>query len=270
MIRGVIGMLHLPPLPGDPRHAGEQPEAIGARLLADAGALVDGGVDALLLENFGSMPLWRGDRRDPLPPHQVALMTRFAGAVRERFDRPLGINCLRNDAAAALAIARAVGGSFVRVNVHVGAYVTDQGLIEGEAAATLRYRRAIGAEAVLILADVLVKHAAPLSPLAPEAATRDTLERGLADGVIVTGAATGSAVDAAVVATVRRAAGERPVYLGSGVTPQNAAALAPHADGAIVGTWVKEGGIVEAPVSRERTRALVAALRPHLRRTGSP
>jgi hypothetical protein len=114
---------------------------------------------------------------------------------------------------------------------------------------------------------VLVKHAAPLAPLAPEDAVRDAFERGLADAVVITGAATGRAADRGLVERARAAAGERRLLLlGSGVTPETAPALAPLADGAIVGTWLKRDGRVANPVDPERVRALAYVLKPLLRR----
>jgi membrane complex biogenesis BtpA family protein len=260
-VRGLVGVVHLPPVPGDPLHRGEGGfSAVEQRALADAGALAAGGVDALLLENFGSRPFPRGTADQPTPPHQVALLALLARTCAERFGLPVGVNCLRNDAAAALGIAAAVGADFVRVNVHTGAYVTDQGLLQGQAHHSLRYRRSLGAERVAILADVLVKHAAPLMPLDPRQATRDCLERGLADGVIVTGPATGEPVSRELLRQVARAAEKRPVFIGSGLNPGRAADLAPLCDGAIVGTWLKHGGRVENPVDEARVRRLAEAV----------
>lgn len=259
-IRGLIGVVHLLPMPGDPRHATGGFGEVQRHALADAQALVEGGVDGLILENFGSAPFVKGTAGHRLPPHQVATLAILARQCAQRFSVPVGVNCLRSDARSALGIAAAAGASFVRVNVHTGAYVTDQGLIEGEADHSLRYRQALGAEVVAILADVLVKHAAPLAPLSPAAATRDCLERGLADGVIVTGEATGAPVSRALLEQVREAAGERPVLVGSGMSPERAAELAPLADGAIVGTWLKQGGQVHAPVDPARVKTLAAAL----------
>lgn len=250
-------------MPGDPNAEGDF-DAMVAHAVADAQALRDGGVDGIVVENFGSVPFTKGDASCPLPPHQVAAITRAVLAVRDRFDGPIGVNCLRNDAEAALGIAAATGAQFIRVNVHVGAYVTDQGLIEGNAFATLR-RRAALAPSVAILADVLVKHATPLAPVSPEDATKDTLERGLADGVIVTGRATGAPVDADLLRTVGSAAAEAPVYIGSGLTQQGADTLAPLCDGAIIGTAFKRDGQVRAPVDADRVRALCDVVRPRLR-----
>ncbi len=267
--RGLMGVVHLPPMPGDPRHQGAGGFA-GVRelALADARALLAGGVDGLILENFGSTPFAKGTGAQRLPPHQVATLALLAHACKALAgQRPVGVNCLRNDALAALGVAAAAGLDFVRVNVHTGAAVTDQGLIEGEAASSLRYRLSLQAGQVRILADVLVKHAAPLVPTDPGAATEDALGRGLADGVIVTGSATGAPVDPALLQAVRAAAGERPVYVGSGLTPDNAGALLPLVEGAIVGTWLKRGGDVHAPVDEGRVRQMVRAARGRFRRS---
>jgi uncharacterized protein len=264
--RGLVGVVHLLPLPGDPL----APPGTGfadaeRRALEDAEALVEGGVDGLIVENFGSAPFVKGTEGHRAPPHQIATLALVARALVARFDRPVGVNCLRNDAPAALGIAAAAGAAFVRVNVHVGAMVTDQGLIEGEAAHTLRYRDALGARAVEIWADVLVKHAAPLAPLDARQAARDCLERGLADALVVSGTGTGEPVDLGRLRDVAEAAGPAAVWLGSGLSPSTADALAPLARGAIVGTWVKRGGDVRAPVDRARVRELVAAVKDKFR-----
>ena len=266
-VRGFLGVVHLAPLPGDPGHrAGDGLVECERRALADAEALAAGGVDGIVVENFGSAPFPKGTAGDRLQPHEVAAMAVLARDIARRFAVAVGVNCLRNDARSAVGIAAVAGLDFVRVNVHTGAYLTDQGIIEGEAAGTLRYRRNLGAEQVEIFADVLVKHAQPLVPLDPAAAVRDCLGRGCADGVIVTGEATGAPVSRDLLASVRDAAGDRPVFLGSGLDPSNAAELAPLADGAIVGTWLKAGGRLDAPVDPERVKQMAAALRTHLRK----
>ena len=268
-VKGFLGVIHLPAMPGDPCHDGSGFRGVEAHALSDAEALVQGGVDGLVLENFGSVPFVKGSPGDRTPPHQLAALALLARECCERFEVPVGVNCLRNDAPGALGVAAAAGADFIRVNVHTGAYVTDQGLIEGEAPWTLRYRQALGAgRDVAILADVLVKHAAPLAPLSATAAVHDCLLRGLADGVIVTGEATGAPASVELLEEVRRAAGEAPVYVGSGVTPESAGALAALSDGVIVGTWLKEGGAVEAPVDPGRVRELAAALAGRFRRSG--
>jgi membrane complex biogenesis BtpA family protein len=265
---GFVGVVHLPPMPGDPRYLGANGfAAVEAAALADAEALAEGGANAIIIENFGSAPFPKGTAGHRLPPHQVAAIALAVRACALRTGLPIGVNCLRNDAMAALGVAAAAGAAFVRINVHTGAYVTDQGLIEGEADASLRYRDAIGARNVRILADVLVKHASPLAPLDPRVATGDCLHRGLADGVVVTGEATGAPVSRATLEAVRDAAGHAPVLLGSGTTPDRLPELGPLADGAIVGTWLKRDGRLEAPVDVARVREMAAALAAHLRKS---
>lgn len=256
-------MLHLPPLPGAPRSGGDL-EAVRRRVLDDAAALVAGGIDGLLLENFGDTPFYPGR----VPPQVVACMTRVAREVRQRFDRPLGVNVLRNDGGGALAVAHAAGAAFIRVNVLCGARVTDQGIIQGIAHELLRCRARLDAHEIRILADVDVKHSAPLGvppPLSQQVA--DLIQRGGADAVIVSGPGTGAAVDAADLTAVKQAAGQTPVLIGSGVTAETIRELLEHADGAIVGTSLKAGSVATNPVDPERVSALVAAARRAAERT---
>jgi len=253
-----IGMVHLLPLPGSPGWLGDL-GAVEAAALSDAAALREGGISALMVENYHDVPF----HKQQVPPETVAAMTRIIAAIRAAEPRlKLGVNVLRNDPSAALGIAVATGASFVRVNVHVGASVTDQGTIEGQAWRTLRLRRELGAEYVGILADVRVKHARPLveRPIGEEA--QDLRLRGLADAVIVTGAATGSAADPRELALVREALPECPVLVGSGVTTQNVGQIMGVADGCIVGTSLKvpDRASRRSVVSTEKTRNFLQEL----------
>jgi membrane complex biogenesis BtpA family protein len=267
-MRGLIGVIHLLPLPGDPGHAGGGFAAAYERARSDAEAMVRGGIDGLIVENFGSAPFVKGTGQERIPAHQAVAIAHVAQACKQ-LGVPVGVNCLRNDGITAVGIAAACALDFVRINVHTGAYVTDQGLIEGEAHATLRHRMALGATQVEIWADVLVKHAAPLAPIDPETATRDCVERGLADAVVVTGSATGQSVDPKLLERVRSACAGRPVVIGSGLSPFNAPQLLPLAEAAIVGTWIKRDGLVRNEVDPERVNALVEACRGRLGGCGS-
>ncbi len=261
--RPVIGMVHLPALPGAPDFDGDR-DAVRTRALEDARALEASGVDGMILENFGDAPFHPED----VPKHVVAELTAIATVVTDAVDAPVGINVLRNDAAAAVSIAAAVDADFVRVNVHVGTAATDQGLIEGRAHETLRLRDRLEAD-VSILADVHVKHANPVGERDIERAALETVERGRADGVIVSGPGTGVETPladiervASVLADRDTSRGRPPVFVGSGVTSETVGdCLAAGADGVIVGTALKRGGETTAPVSSERVAALVAAAR---------
>ncbi|MFC6961558.1 BtpA/SgcQ family protein [Halocatena marina] len=249
----IIGMVHLEPLPGAPRFDGDR-EFIRERAVRDARALMAGGVDGVIVENFGDAPFYSDD----VPKHLVAEMTRLVRDVREAVTVPVGVNVLRNDARAALSIAAGTGASFIRVNVHSGARVTDQGLIEGQAHETLRLRDRLDAD-VRILADVAVKHSEPIGSENVEQETRDAVERGLADAVVVSGAGTGRAVDRERLETVTRVTDDLgvPAYIGSGMTHETASELLSMADGAIVGSALKADGKTNNPVSESCVKSLV-------------
>ncbi len=246
----VIGMLHLLPLPGTPGSV--DLESVRSRLHADAEALAANGADGFIVENFGDAPFFP----NRVQPHTIALMAALALEVRNRYPQPLGINVLRNDAMAALAVARAVDAQFIRVNILTGARVTDQGLIEGEAHRVLRYRELLGGN-VLILADVDTKHSAPLGdrPLAVE--VEDTIHRGRADALIVSGEATGRETSVSHLVQVKNAAGDTPVLVGSGVGPENLREMLEHSDGVIVGTAFKKDGLTTNPVDPARVAKLM-------------
>lgn len=259
MLRPLLGVVHLLPLPSAKNHAAMAD--VLARAVADARAWADGGCDGLVIENFGDAPFHKGTRDDPVPPDVPAALAVAADRIRAVTSLPLAINCLRNDGVAALGVAAVVGARWVRVNVLAGAYATDQGVIEGEAARLFAYRRQLRSDTA-VLADFLVKHAVPLAPLDVAAGARDLAERSGADGIVLSGARTGEAVDAALLDTVRAAVGAFPIWLGSGLTAANAPVLWPRCDGAIVGTSCKRDGRVDAPVDPERVRALRAACPP--------
>lgn len=250
-------MVHLLALPGSPR-ARPLREVI-ARATSDAAALVEAGFDGIVVENFGDSPFFK----DSVPAITVAAMTEAVSAVIDIADSlPVTVNVLRNDPLSAIAVAAATGARAIRVNVHSGARVTDQGIIEGRAAQTLRTRSAWGADDIAIWADVAVKHSAPLGtprPIAEEAV--ELVGRAGADAVIVSGAGTGSAVDEELLAAVVAAVAPHPVLIGSGTSVASVAALLAVAHGAIVGTALKVGGVTTAPVDPARACALVAAAR---------
>lgn len=249
----LIGVVHLAPTPGAPRYGGSFARVV-ERARADASALAESGCDALIIENFGDAPFHPG----VVPPETVASLALCVESVAALVHPlPVGVNVLRNDARAALAICAATPACFVRINVHTGASVTDQGIVEGRAHETLRERLRLAPD-VSILADAHVKHASPLSRESLGDAVSDLVERGLADAVIVSGAATGRPPSVEAVREAQRAARGRPVLIGSGLTPDNAKELLEHAAGAIVGTYFKRDGRIEHEVDPARVARLRA------------
>jgi uncharacterized protein len=258
MSKPFLGVVHLPPMPS----AAGWKDSFRAsldRALRDAESLAKGGVDGVIVENFGDAPFHKGTRDDPVPPDVVAGLAVVADRIRREFDLDVGINCLRNDGIAALGAAAVTGAKWVRINVLSGAYATDQGVIEGEAARVRAYKNQLQCD-VTILADYLVKHAEPLTAVDPIAGARDLAERSGASALVLSGNRTGEAVDQGLLTGVRSAVGGFPVWIGSGLDLENAPDLWPRCDGAIVGTALKTGGSVLEPVDPARVRAMRDAL----------
>ena len=245
-----IGVVHLLPLPGSPRWCGDM-ERVLARAEEEAATLKGGGAGGIIVENFGDAPF----RLGRLGPETVAAVTLAAKRVMQVVDLPVGINMLRNDALSAVSVAAVTGAAFIRVNVHYGVMAADEGLVHGEAFETLRHRRTLGAE-VKILADVLVKHAVPLGPVDLAQIARETTYRGLADGLIISGPVTGQPATVDDVAEARKAIPEGFILVGSGVDESNAAKLLRQADGAIIGTSLKQDGLITNPIDPERVQRM--------------
>jgi uncharacterized protein len=253
----VVGVIHLPPLPGSAR--GQSARHVGAILEAvrrDAAAWASGGANALIVENFGDVPFHKG----AVGPETISAMTLAVSVAGDETGLPIGVNVLRNDVEAAVAIAAVTGGQFVRANVYAGAAVTDQGLIEGRADAVQALIRRLDAP-IAVWADVDVKHATPLSRRPIGELAEDAVERGLAGAVIVSGAGTGRPTNLADLQAVRAVLPRTPIYIGSGATEQTLPSLLAVADGAIIGTAAKVDGIVANPVDPNRVRLLVATAR---------
>ncbi len=250
----LIAVIHLLPLPGAPRYDGHV-RAVYDAALREAEIFTRNGVDGLLVENFRDMPFYP----DRLPPESVAALAAVTREVVKSTSLPVGVNALRNDAEAALAVATACEAHFMRVNVHLDVAVSDQGLLQGAAHQTMRLRAALRSN-VLVFADVAVKHAAPLRDRGLAVHTRDLTERGLADGIIVSGAYTGAPTPLQELDLVRQNT-RLPVLIGSGVTPENLPQIAPKVDGLIVGSYFKQGGNAEEVVDETRVKRLVQALR---------
>lgn len=255
----VIGMVHLPASPGTPHaRAGVDQTVVGA--CREAELLAACGVDAILIENMHDRPYLRGR----VGPEVVSVMTAAACAIRGGVDLPCGVQVLAAANEEALAVAFAAGLDFIRAEGFVFAHVADEGIIEGCAAPLLRARKAWGADDVKIFADLKKKHSShAITADVSLAETALAAEFFCADGVIVTGAATGDPVKPADLAEVA-AATDLPVLVGSGASPDNLEAMFARASALIVGSHFKRGGDWRQPIDEARVRdftARVAALR---------
>jgi uncharacterized protein len=250
-----IGVVHLLPLPTSPRWGGSW-QAVIDRAEQEAVALASGGVDGIIIENFFDAPF----PKDRVDPAVVSAMTAIVSRLMDLVAIPVGVNVLRNDSLSAMAIASCTGAKFIRVNVLAGVMATDQGIIEGCAHDLLRYRRELGAD-VKIFADVLVKHAHPLSTPNLTTAISDTIDRALADVVILSGWVTGSPPSIEDLEIAKVAAKDTPVLIGSGADYDNINALIQAADGAIVSSSLKRQGKIENSIDPIRVGQFVEAMR---------
>ncbi len=254
----MIGTVHVAPLPGAPAYDGSSLRDIAERALADARAYVDGGVDVLLIENAGDLPYRRPEL---VGPETVAGLTAVGVHIREALpETPMGVIVVAHAVLQSIAIAKAIGGTFIRANQWVNAYIANEGYIEGAAAEALRFRAHIGAPEVRILADVHVKHGShaivgdlPLSQLTHDAETFG------ADVLIATGHHTGDPTRVEEVEAIKEGA-SRSVLVGSGLDADNADRLLKVADGAIVGSAMKHGGVWWEPVDPARVAAIMEAV----------
>jgi uncharacterized protein len=252
--RPIIGVVHLLPLPTSPRWGGSL-KAVVDRAEQEATALASGGVDGIIVENFFDAPF----PKDCVDPAVVSAMTLVVNRLMHLVTLPIGINVLRNDARSAMAIATCTSAHFIRVNVLTGVMVTDQGVIEGQAHDLMRYRRELGSE-VKILADVLVKHARPLGSPNLTTAVQETIERGLADGIILSGWATGSPPSLEDLELATAAAKGTPVFIGSGANWENIPQLIQAVDGVIVSSALKRKGQIQQPIDPIRVSQFVEAM----------
>ncbi|MFU8842228.1 MAG: BtpA/SgcQ family protein [Bacteroidales bacterium] len=250
----VIGCIHLLSLPGSPGYGGNM-QKIYESALEETNILLKNKLDGLIVENFRDNPFYPGR----VPPETIAAMATVTREIRKVFKAPVGVNALRNDATAALSIALAAEADFIRVNIHTGAAITDQGIIAGEAHQTIRLRKNLGAR-ILIFADVHVKHSRPLVDRGIELEARDLAERGSADALIVTGDFTGGATNPGEARRVKQIS-RLPVFIGSGTNPENLQDLYSIVDGFIVGSYFKENGLATNRMDPDRVKNFMEKFR---------
>lgn len=254
----IIGMVHALPMPGSPRFKHCKLQDVYEHGVAEALRLKEGGIDGLLLENAGDIPFAKPQDIGHETTTAMAILGRL---IREATGLPLGIITVANAALHSLAIAKACGAQFVRVNQWANAYVANEGIIEGAAARALRYRSWIEAEDVRIFADVHVKHGSHAivadRPLAEQAIDVEFFD---ADVLIATGYRSGGPTLPSEVEGIRSNV-SLPVIVGSGIDVGNCRDLLMLADGAIVGSSIKVEGRMHSDVDVAKVKALMAAVR---------
>ena len=238
----ILGMIHLPPLPGSPNYCGDM-TAVLDHALRDAETLAENGITSMIIENLGDYPYYP----ETTEPETVAYMTRVAMEIRKRYDMPLGINVLRNSWKSAMAVAAAADCQFIRLNVLTDGIVTDQGPITGKAYLLARYRKMLEAQHIKIFADIYTKHGAPMTPRDLDTVAKEMVSRGMADALIVDGAESAKPAPKEKILAVRAAVPDTPIFLGSGMTVDTTEYLN-WADGCVFGFGTKPSGDMNDPV----------------------
>jgi membrane complex biogenesis BtpA family protein len=250
----IIGMVHSLPMPGSPRFKQYTLDQVYSYGVEEAIKLKEGGVDGIMLENAWDLPFVKPE---DIGCETVGAMAVLGWEIRKATGLPLGINILANGAKASLATAKACQAQFIRVNQWANAYVSNEGFMEGKSGLVMRYRAWLEAEDIKVLADVHVKHGAHAivadRSLAEQARDSEFFD---ADILIATGQRTGDETPIAEIKGIKEAV-SLPVIIGSGLSIENCRSIMSVADGAIVGSSIKEGGVWWGKVSVERLRTLM-------------
>jgi membrane complex biogenesis BtpA family protein len=254
-----VGVIHLLPLPGAPGAVAPHSDAHARatlRAVKEALILEKEGFDGLIIENFGDAPFFRGR----VGFDTVASFSAIVQTVCTEVRVPIGVNVLRNDAETALAIAAVNGCNWIRVNVLSGMSVTDQGVVQGEAARLTRLRRETG-EPIQLWADAEVKHAKGYTFERLEDEIEDLALRSGADAIILTGRATGKLTSMERLSHAHALSKEFdvPLALGSGAAADNVDQIRPLVDSVIVGSSLRVAGEAGAALDIKRVRAFVRA-----------
>jgi len=248
----IIGMIHLPALPGTAAGRQARFSELVSYALTELDALQRGGVNGVIVENFWDLPYFPAET----PAVTIASLAAVAGAIIQRAVVPVGVNILYNDFRGELAVARAVGAAFIRSEVFVDPSISETGLIPASAPYLVRERAALAADDVAILSDVQGKNTTPRWQRPVIESAIDAEKRGLADAIVVTGAGTGKSASLDDLIQVK-AAISAPLLAGSGVTPASLPDILSACDGAIVGSFFKKDGNIKAPTDIDRVKELM-------------
>lgn len=249
----VIGMVHCLPLPGTSGFDGDFDKII-EQAVEDAITLEKAGVDALIVENMGDAPF-----AALMDKAQIVALSAAASRVREAVSIPIGIDAAFNDCEVSLSIAAMCGGAFVRVPVFVDTVLFSDGIIYPCARKCMNFRKELGIEHVKILADVQVKHANMLNPqITVEMSAKDAVGNG-ADAIIVTGAVIGAETPIDMLKRVQKVA-DVPILAGSGVNHKNIGEQLQIADGCIIGSSLKKGGVLTNPIDFDLVKEVIDAI----------
>lgn len=235
----IIAMLHLDPLPGDPRYRyGDCMETVAAHAREDLRALQEGGVDGVLFSNEFSLPYQR--HMSFVTP---AAMARVIGELKSELAVPYGVDCI-SDGAATLELAAAVDAKFVR-GTFCGVYVGDGGLYDNDFSALLRRKAALHLDELKMLYFINPESDRNLDTRPLADIVSSTIFKAHPDGLCISASAAGQDVDEELMAAVKKKNPEVVVLCNTGCRPDTIAHKLSVSDAAVVGTTFKENGKLE-------------------------
>ncbi|MFH2032590.1 MAG: BtpA/SgcQ family protein [Bacteroidota bacterium] len=248
----VVGMIHVSALPGTPEYGGNVKEIISTAV-KEADIYKKAGIDAIAIENMYDIPYLKRNTG----PEISTLMSIIGYEIKSKTNLPCGIQILAGANRDALAAANSAGLDFIRAEGFVFAHIADEGFIESDAGALLRYRKNISAENVLIFTDIKKKHSShSITGDVVIAETAKAAEFFLSDGVIVTGSSTGAEVNPDELKEVG-AVVKIPVIIGSGITFSNIQKYYELADAFIIGSYFKKDGQWRNGVDGRRVKSFM-------------
>ncbi len=252
----IIGMLHLPPLPGSYNYAGQPLDDIVEHTLHEAAILASSGFDGFLMQNAGDRPACL-----EVCPEKVAYMSVIGAAVHRAHPTvPLGVNVCWNVPKATIAVCHASGGAFIRLeHVYIGMAITAQGPVYGCAYEATQFLTLLDAKHIRIFADVYEAHSVPVGRVPIEQAARQATGACQAHAVVITGSTFAESVE--MIQAIKRSSPALAVILGGGSDPANVGEALRHADGIIVGRSLKTRADVMAPIAPGKAEAYMEAVR---------
>lgn len=248
----IIGMVHLKPLPTAPRGHLSMDEIVSLAL-EDLKALEAGGITTAIVENMFDAPYANS------PDLETVIALSYAlGYLARKTSVRLGVSLQATSGTEEMSIASICGADFIRAESFVEMRMNSAGIMRNMCADIMRKKRALRSN-VRVLADINVKHSHPLIQQPIDDLIHEAIEAG-ADGIILTGLATGSAPTVTDAETYKKKCGDARLYIGSGVSAANVSELMQFADGVIIGSSIKKDGKVENPVDVERVKDFLRSL----------
>ncbi|MCL2000914.1 MAG: BtpA/SgcQ family protein [Planctomycetes bacterium] len=251
----IIAMCHLQAMPGDPQYdrvGGMKKVVELAR--KDLHALQEGGVDAVMFSNEFSLPYLTRVRTET-----VASMARVIGELMPEIRLPYGVNCLW-DPIASIDLAVAVDAKFIR-EIISGVYASDFGLWNTNVGVTVRHKHEVGADQLRLLYNIVPEAARYLADRDIRDIAKSTEFNNRPDALCVSGLTAGVETDTQTLKLVKDTVKRTPVLTNTGCKKENIREQLEIADGAVVATTFKYGGVFENGVDPERVKDFMAEVK---------